>query len=64
MINLYLKQVSGLNTRKPYLLKIKIGKNKKWMIIRDLRDVERALKLRDKKGGMKDDTKDHRENHA
>jgi len=48
MINLYLKQVSGLNTRKPYLLKIKIRKNKKWIIIRDLKDVERALKLRDK----------------
>jgi len=37
-------QVKSLNTMKPYLLKI----GKKWMIIRGLKDIERALKVRDK----------------
>ncbi len=37
-------QVKSLNTMKPYLLKV----SGKWIIIRGLKDIERALILRDK----------------
>jgi len=46
-MNDYLKygQMKSLRTMKPYPLKV----HGKWIMIRGLKDIERALKLRDKK---------------